>query len=95
MLTLAADHRHALKMLAGSRNGHTESVMIVRGFGRVLLAELILAGFICAETERMMVEGKAVNDRRLRITKAGRQALRSCAFTPTVERQAPSAALDR
>lgn len=75
MLTLSDDCRHALSVLAGSRNGHTESLMIVRGFGRVLLAELVLAGFVGAEIERMVVGSKAINVRRLRITQAGRKAL--------------------
>jgi hypothetical protein len=72
---LAADQRSALELLAGSPNGCTELLFLAHGFTRNLLANLILAGFANAETERVMAEGRPINVLRIRITDAGREAL--------------------
>jgi hypothetical protein len=72
---LAADQRRALELLAASPNGCTELLFLAHGFTRNLLADLILAGFVSAETERVMAEGWPINVRRIRITDAGRRAL--------------------
>jgi hypothetical protein len=54
MLKPGADHRRALELLAGSKNGCTEPVMLALGITRDLLADLILDGLASADAERML-----------------------------------------
>jgi hypothetical protein len=73
---LSADRRRALKVLAASPNGCTEALMLAHGFKLELLGDLILDGLATAHNERMRAGKRAIEVTRVRITEAGRQALR-------------------
>ena len=67
--------RRALELLAGSRDGCTEAIMLAHGFKTELLVDLINARLATAQTERMVAGGRWVEVIRFRITEAGRRAL--------------------
>ena len=78
-VVLGADffrERQALALLAGSPNGATEAVMLAHGFTTALMVDLEHAGLATASTERVERGGKPVEITRMRITEAGRQALK-------------------
>jgi hypothetical protein len=70
------DQRRALKLLAVSRNGCTEAVMLAHGFPVPLLVELVRSGLASATPERMVAGKHTMEIATLRITDAGRRALR-------------------
>jgi hypothetical protein len=49
-----ATRRRALELLAGSRDGCTEAVMLARGFMVGMMVELVNAGLASASTERIV-----------------------------------------
>ena len=69
------DQRRALKLLAVSRNGCTEAVMLAHGFPVPLLVELVRSGLASAAPERVVAGKRAMQITRVRITDAGRRAL--------------------
>jgi hypothetical protein len=70
-----ATRRRALELLAASRDGCTEAIMLAHGFSIDLMVELINAGLATGQTERMVAAGKRIEVARVRITEAGRRAL--------------------
>ena len=70
------DRRRALELLAASHDGATEAIMLAHGFTVEQLVELVRAGLATATAERVVAGGKAMEVARVRITEAGRQALR-------------------
>jgi hypothetical protein len=70
-----ATRRRALELLAASRDGCTEAIMIAHGFPVDMLVKLIRAGLATAGTERMVAGGRSIEVARVRITDAGRRAL--------------------
>jgi hypothetical protein len=70
-----ATRRRALELLAASRDGCTEAIMLAHGFSIDLMVELVNAGLATAQTERMVAAGKRIEVARVRITEAGRRAL--------------------
>jgi hypothetical protein len=78
-LALAApqpDRRRALELLATCRDGCIEALMLGNGFPVEMLVELIRTGLASVEAERMVAGGKQIEVARVRITEAGRRALR-------------------
>jgi hypothetical protein len=69
------DRRRALELLAGSRDGCTEAMMLAHGFKTELPGELVRAGLAMATTERMVAGGRAMQVTRVRITDGGQRAL--------------------
>jgi hypothetical protein len=69
------DRPAALELLASSRDGCTEAIMLVHGFSIEQLVALVRAGLATASAERMVAGGKAIEVARMRITEAGRRAL--------------------
>jgi hypothetical protein len=69
------DRRRALELLAGSRDGVAETILLAHGFTVDMLADLVRAGPVTAKIERMVVGGRPMEVVRVRITDAGRQAL--------------------
>jgi hypothetical protein len=69
------DRRRALELLAASRDGCTEAIMLAHGFTVAQMVELVRAGLATATPERMVAGGKAMEIARVRITEAGRRAL--------------------
>jgi hypothetical protein len=69
------DRRRALELLASSRDGCTEALMLAHGFTVELLVDLCIAELAIATPERMVAGGRAVEVVRMKITEAGRRAL--------------------
>jgi hypothetical protein len=70
------DHRQrALRLLAGCPDGSTESILLAHGFSLSLLAELVRDGLATATMERVG-RGKKIKVVCLRITEAGRKAMK-------------------
>jgi len=73
---LTPERRRALKLLASSRHGVNEELLVRgHGFSRGVLAGLVLRGLAAAEHEMMIAGGKAMEGVRVRITEAGRSAI--------------------
>ena len=73
---LNADQRCALALLASDEHGETEALMLALGFRREMLAGLVLAGLATVVTETLRVDGGTFKIERMRITDAGRLAIR-------------------
>jgi hypothetical protein len=71
--------RRALELLASSRDGCTEAIMIAHGFSIDMMVELVNAALAHVTTERVLAGGQRIGVARLRITEAGRRALADCA----------------
>jgi hypothetical protein len=72
-----ATRRRALELLAASRDGVTEAILIAHGFTIDFQVELIRAGLATAKAERVVAGGRAIEVARVRITEAGRRLLTS------------------
>jgi hypothetical protein len=70
------DRRRALDLLASCRGGCTEAIMLAHGFTIPQMVELVHAGLAMATGERVVAGRKTIEVTRVRITEAGRQALR-------------------
>src|SRR5262249_37217409 len=75
MPTPKQQRRRVLELLAGSRDGCTEAIMLAHGFKVEFLVDLINARLTTAETERMVAGGRWVEVIRFRIPEAGLRAL--------------------
>jgi hypothetical protein len=76
-LHLKAESREALQLLARSPRGATEDVLeLGHGFSRETLAKLTRAGLAKLETETLRGDSGTFTVERLRITEAGRRAIR-------------------
>ena len=69
------DRRLALELLAASRDGCTEAIMLAQGFTVPQMVDLVRAGLASATAERVRAGGKTIEVARMRITEAGRRAL--------------------
>jgi hypothetical protein len=69
------DRRRALELLAASRDGATEAIMIAHGFTVPQMVELVRAGLATATAERIVAGKRKMEVARVRITDAGRRAL--------------------
>ena len=72
--TLSPDHLRALTLIAFSRYGISELLLVARGFQVEMLTELVHGGFARAEDRQKQVGGRAIVVRRLHITEAGHRA---------------------
>ncbi len=71
------DWRQALQLLARSPRGATEDVLeLGHGFSRETLAMLALAGLASVVTETLRANDATFKIERMRITDAGRRAIR-------------------
>src|SRR6266436_5830585 len=69
--------RQALQLLARSPRGTIEDVLeLGHGFSRETLATLVLNGLAMVMTETLSVDGATIKIERMRITDAGRRAIR-------------------
>jgi hypothetical protein len=75
MPTPKQQRRRALELLAGSRDGCTEAIMLAHGFKIDFLVDLTNARLATAQTERMVTGGRWVEVIRFRITEAGLRTL--------------------
>jgi hypothetical protein len=62
-------------LLAASRDGATEAIMLAHGFTIEQMVELVRAGLATAQAERVVVGGLKFEVARVRITETGRRAL--------------------
>jgi hypothetical protein len=67
------DRRRALELLASSRDGCTEAIMIAHGFTVPQMVDLVRSGLATAHTRRVIVARRTVEVAYLKITEAGRQ----------------------
>jgi hypothetical protein len=67
--------RRALELLASSRDGCTEAIMLAHGFTVSQMVGLCVAGLATAHTQRVIVARRPVEVAYLKITEEGRQAL--------------------
>ena len=70
------DRRRALELLASSPDGCSEAIMLARGFTVEQMVELVHAGLAITNGERTAKGARAIELTRVRITEAGRSALR-------------------
>jgi len=70
-----ATRRRALELLAASRDGCTERVMMVHGFSVDILADMVRAKLAAAKIERVMAGGRPTEVVGVRITDAGSRTL--------------------
>jgi hypothetical protein len=67
----APSRRRALELLAASRDGCAEALMLANGFTVEQLAELVRAGLASAEPERVVMDGRTIEVARVRLTETG------------------------
>jgi hypothetical protein len=70
-----ATRRRALELLATSRDGCTEAIMLAHGFTVEQMVEIVRAGLATAKAERVVAGRLPMEVTRVRITEAGRRAL--------------------
>jgi hypothetical protein len=70
---LSAEHRRALQLLADIPFGVNDTTMFVNGFTRETIVRLVQAGLATTERDNLKA-GQSIG--RIRITEAGRQALK-------------------
>ena len=74
-MSLTAEQRQALELLAASPRGNTKGRLLADGFTADMLADLVREGFATAQRETMRVGGRQIRVERYRITDAGRRAI--------------------
>jgi hypothetical protein len=74
-----ADRRRALELLASSRNGATEAIMLAHGFTVEQMVDLCTAGLAIATPGHMIAGERTFEVVRMTIMEAGRRALVSTA----------------
>jgi hypothetical protein len=62
-------------MLAASRDGCSEALMLAHGFSIPQMVEIINAGLATATAERVVAGSRKIEVARVQITEAGRRAL--------------------
>jgi hypothetical protein len=65
-----------LELLAACRDGCSEAIMLAHGFTIAQMVELVRAGLASATAERVVAGRRTMEIARVRITEAGRRALR-------------------
>jgi hypothetical protein len=70
------DRRRALTVLGDNPDGCTQAILLAHGFRSQLLAELVRTKLATEHYERAMRDGRPINFTRMRITAAGRLALK-------------------
>jgi hypothetical protein len=74
-MAIPFDQREALRMLAGSPNGSTESILLTHGFAIGMLHALVSSGLATAERRTVPAGRELIEVQLMTITDAGRQAL--------------------
>jgi len=75
-MALSPEQHWALRLLADSVHGHTETILLTHGFTVDQLAALVRDGLATAEPETVLAGGRrTMKVARLRITDAGRRAI--------------------
>jgi hypothetical protein len=71
-----AERRRALEMLAAWPEGVTDAALAAHGFEATTIAGLVKSGFATSNADRVWAGRREVEVRWLRLTPAGRKALR-------------------
>jgi len=71
-----SDRRRALRLLADAPEGVTPALMLAHGFRVDLLVDLCVAGLATTKPEQMRAGRRRMEVVRMKITEAGRQALK-------------------
>jgi hypothetical protein len=75
---LSAEWHRALQLLANNPRGTTEDMLVLgHGISSDVLGMLVLAGLTTVETETLRAHGSTIKVQRMRITDAGRRAIRN------------------
>ena len=74
-MSLSAEQRQALELIAGSQRGCTKGRLLADGFTVDTLADLVREGLATAQRGTLRVGGRTIRVERYRITDAGRRAL--------------------
>ena len=74
-MSLTAEQRRALELLAGGPRGCTKGRLLADGFAADMLADLVREGLATAHRGTVRVGGRQIRVERYRITDAGRTAL--------------------
>jgi DNA-binding PadR family transcriptional regulator len=74
-MAIAFDQREALRMLAGSPGGCTESIVLAHGFGIGTLHDLVRDGLATVERRTVRAGQRRIEVTWMTITDAGRRAL--------------------
>ena len=69
------DRRRTLELLAASRDGCAQAILIAHGFSIEQMVELVRDGLATAHRQRVIVGKRTIEVARMKITEAGRQAL--------------------
>ena len=75
MPSLDDGRRRALKLLAGSSHGRTESALLAHGIHPAALIGLFNAGLATASVETVAADQRTIEVTRLQITPKGRKAI--------------------
>jgi hypothetical protein len=75
--SLPPTRRRALELLVRSPDGMTEAMLRAHGFTVEMLVDLVQAGLATAKNDRVVAGGPPINVACMRITDAGRRALRT------------------
>jgi hypothetical protein len=74
-MAMPFDQREALRMLAGSPNGATESTLLTHGFAIGMLHDLVSSGLATAERRTVQAGRELIEVKWMTITEIGRLAL--------------------
>ena len=74
-MSLSAEQRRALELLAASPGGYTKGRLLADGFTVDMLADLVREGFATAQRGTVRAGGRTIRVERYRITDAGRRAI--------------------
>jgi hypothetical protein len=74
-MSLNAEQRQALELIAGGPRGCTKGRLLADGFTVDMLTDLVREGLATAQRETMRVGGRQIRVERYRITDDGRRAL--------------------
>ena len=69
------DRRRLLELLASSRDGCSDAILLAHGFSVPQMVEIIRAGLATATAERVVAGSRKIEVARVRITDAGRRVL--------------------
>jgi hypothetical protein len=72
---VTSEERRALALLANDPNGATEAMLVAQGFSISMLARLVVDRLVTARHES---GGRTMDVVRVKITDAGRAALKEC-----------------
>jgi hypothetical protein len=74
-MSLNAEQRQALELIAGRPGGCTKGRLLADGFTVDMLADLVREGLATAQRGTLRAGGRTIRVERYRITDAGRRAI--------------------